>query len=270
MASRYYHTSLGWVGSLSIHVAVAVALYFSYFNPPDPQIKYIEISLGTLPGGEGNLPKMSLPVQGDPDVISDDQIQRVNNPVALPGRKYFPLAEDVIHLPSTKKTVLLDPTSPLTLSNKISVGKDDRRSSNFVSNSLGKKETPFGSASGDLNGTGVVAGRSGTGKGGYGSGDGIGDGISFGIQWANGVSRKLISGNLPAYPSGVEISAQIKLKVTVFPDGRVKSAVPAQKGETKLENAAISNVKFWQFEPLLNAQPQVEQICDVTFNFKLK
>jgi TonB family protein len=72
------------------------------------------------------------------------------------------------------------------------------------------------------------------------------------------------------YPAGVNISAQIKLKVRVQPDGIVRSVAPAQKGDTRLENAAISKVKLWKFEPLLSSQAQMEQECSITFNFTLK
>ncbi|MDD8017388.1 MAG: TonB family protein [Bacteroidota bacterium] len=270
MTSHYHNTSFGWIGSVILHGVMGIILFFSYFHPTLPQTKYIEISLGTMGGGSGNLPKFSLPTQAEPDITTEEKTSTVNNPVALPGRTYFPLTEDVIHLPTTKKSVNSDPNAPITLSNKITTGRDERRSSSFYSSSPGKKEGPTGSYSGSENGTGVVPGSGGEGKGGYGSGDGIGDNVSFGIRWANGINRRMTVGDIPTYPSGVNTGAQIKLRVVVLPNGTVKTATPLQKGDTRLENAALAKVKFWQFEPLQSAQPQLEQVCNITFNFKLK
>jgi TonB family protein len=50
----------------------------------------------------------------------------------------------------------------------------------------------------------------------------------------------------------------------------VKSLNPIQKANERLEEAALEKVRFWRFEPLSSTQPQVDQTCTITFNFKLK
>jgi outer membrane biosynthesis protein TonB len=103
-----------------------------------------------------------------------------------------------------------------------------------------------------------------------GAGSSIGDNISYNVQWAGGRSRNLISGDLPKYPPGVNVNAQIRLRVVVQPRGTVKSIQPLRKGDTRLENAAIKEVRLWRFQSLQSAQPALDQVCTVIFNFKVK
>jgi len=37
-----------------------------------------------------------------------------------------------------------------------------------------------------------------------------------------------------------------------------------------LENAAIKEVRSWRFQSLQSAQPALDQVCTVIFNFKVK
>jgi outer membrane biosynthesis protein TonB len=68
----------------------------------------------------------------------------------------------------------------------------------------------------------------------------------------------------------VNVEAQIKIQTVVLPDGSVKAVQPLQKGNTKLEEVAMKELRFWRFEPLRRPQPQIEQTCIVTFLFRLK
>lgn len=100
-------------------------------------------------------------------------------------------------------------------------------------------------------------------------GDGEGDG-GFSMRWLQGMSRRKISGELPKYPSGTNVSAQIKILTIVFPDGTVRSVQPVQKANRLLEEAAMKAVRYWKFESLGSSLAQVEQSCVITFYFKLK
>jgi hypothetical protein len=120
-----------------------------------------------------------------------------------------------------------------------------------------------------------IIGGEGDNGGGQGGDDerlGGGDGGTFGysMSWLDGGVRRKISGALPKYPSGVNVEAQIDILAVVAPDGSVKSVQPAQKGNSKLENAAMRELRYWKFEPLRFSVPQIDQTCVVTFNFKLR
>lgn len=269
MASNPHSTSFGWIGSVLLHAAVAAILYHTMVHPKPAPTKFIEITLGSLPGGQGSLPQFKLP-QHSEAVGAAPVDANVNNPVTMPSRTFTFGTDDVIRLPATKKSVNVDPNAPLTMSGKISPSRDENRTSSYYAPTPGRKEGPMGIQSGGNDGNGLTPGRGGSGKGGFGSGDGVGDNVSFGVQWANGVNRKLLSGEAPGFPAGVNVAAQIKLRVFVMADGTVRSAAPAQKGDTRLENAAINKVKLWKFEPLPGGQTQAEQACTITFNFLLK
>ena len=79
-----------------------------------------------------------------------------------------------------------------------------------------------------------------------------------------------MSGKLPDYPAGVNLEAQIKIRAVVLPDGRVKSVQPIQKANTRLEEAALKEVRFWKFDPLSSTISQIDQTCTITFNFLLR
>jgi hypothetical protein len=115
-------------------------------------------------------------------------------------------------------------------------------------------------------------GNNGGGQGGDADrfGSGSGDGFGYSMSWLRGGTRRKLSGDLPRYPSGVNVEAQISILAVVTPDGSIKSVQPAQKANTQLENAAMKELRYWKFERLRSSAPQIDQTCVVTFNFKLK
>jgi TonB family protein len=102
------------------------------------------------------------------------------------------------------------------------------------------------------------------------SDDSDGEGSGFSLRWLQGLTRRKLSGELPKYPSGTNVSAQVKILTTVFPDGSVKSVQPFQKANRILEESAMKAVRNWKFESLRSSLSQVEQSCVITFYFKLK
>jgi TonB family protein len=189
--------------------------------------------------------------------------------VALPSRRPSMFPEEAINLPSSKKTVNPDALPNFSPSNKIS--GDERKSSPSSSTFSSKGDVKVGASGRTGGGGGTNPYGTGSGNGtGNGIGDGSGDGVSYGIEWGGHGTRRLESGALPVFPSGVNREAQIKLKLVVMPSGAVKSAQPLQKGDTRLENAALKAVRLWKFDALQSAQAAVDQACTVTFNFKLK
>lgn len=102
------------------------------------------------------------------------------------------------------------------------------------------------------------------------SGGDVGSSVSVSMQWSDGGTRKKLSGELPEYPQGANVEAQIKIETVVMPNGSVRGLKPAQKGNTKLEEAAMSAVRLWKFEPLRKSSPQKDQTCVVIFNFLLR
>ncbi len=113
------------------------------------------------------------------------------------------------------------------------------------------------------------AGTTAYGLGSGENGDGEGTG-AFSMKWLHGMTRHKLSGELPKYPQGANVSAQVRILTIVLPDGTVRSVQPEQKANHLLEEAAMKAIRFWKFEPLGSSLPQIEQSCIITFSFKLK
>ncbi|HCA80335.1 MAG TPA: hypothetical protein DEP53_11450 [Bacteroidetes bacterium] len=139
------------------------------------------------------------------------------------------------------------------------IGRDGPVPSGLASSGIGSAAKP---APG-LYGTG---GRGGTDF----YGDGEGGGIGYSMKWLRGGTRGKVSGELPKYPAGVKVEAEIRLFAIVSPDGSVVALHPAQKADSRLEEAALKEVRYWRFERLKPSQPQVDQTCEIAFLFTLK
>jgi len=251
--------NIGWIYSILFHIVLAVLMMFITVKQYIPEPSFVEMTWGTLTSRINPIHKIPSTEQATRQ--SNVREGTTEKSINLPVRKFLELPDEVISLRDKKKNIVAE--TPIS---SIRAGKRaaNEQRSNVVSSGLAAKENVVGKSTSSSSSS--VAAPFGAGN----ESGGLGSNVSMVMQWAGGGNRKLLAGDVPSYPPGVNVSAQIKLKVIVFPSGVVRSVAPAQKGETRLENAAIAKVKLWQFEPLLSAQPQVEQICNVTFNFKLK
>jgi outer membrane biosynthesis protein TonB len=249
----------GWVASILFHIAIAVMLFFSTFRQYIPEPQFVEMTWGDVTSL--NAPVPDIPSQKNAAREEQQQAEEADNSVALPSRNYLDLPDEVISIKQNKRTISADAPSTTGRSGKISA---EERQTTVLSSGLGTKENVVGRSSGTSNVQSAMP--LGAGE----QGGGLGSSVAFAVQWAGGGNRKLLSGDVPVYPPGVNVAAQIKLKVRVMPNGTVRSVAPAQKGDTRLENAAINKVKLWRFEPLLSSQVQSEQDCSITFNFTLR
>jgi TonB family protein len=145
---------------------------------------------------------------------------------------------------------------------------------------VGERE---GSGAGGFGGSGEGVGSGDLGEGkGFGVGSvggspsgsvGIGAAVGkpiYSIEWRGQGTRSKTSGILPSFPQGVKKSAQIKIQVTVLPDGTTGQMMPIQKGDTQLEDSAMRALRSWKFAPLRQNEQQAEQTVVVTFYFKLE
>lgn len=250
---------LGWIVSFVFHAIVALILLYSTFRQYIPEPQIVEMTWGDI--NALNTPMPDLPAQQTAAREEIQEADEADNSVALPSRNYLDLPDEVISIKQNKKSLSADAPSTTGRSGKITA---EERQTTVVSSGLGTRENAVGRSQG----TSSVQSASPVGSGSRTGG--LGSNVAYAVQWAGGGNRKLLSGDVPAYPPGVNVAAQIKLRVRVQPDGTVRSVAPAQKGDTRLENAAIGKVKLWKFEPLLSAQTQSEQECTITFNFTLK
>ena len=252
-----------WIGSILFHLLLALIFFLTHVEETGKITGFVEVTLGSLATSAASL---SSEVASDfrpeasakppaPVVVKGAESMMLN----LPERK-FPVADEVLRLPEPKKLEASDRPPPKT---------EATREEHVV----GEKDFGFGKSldADKLTGEGK-RGSIGEGEGFAGSaaGSDIGQTIGYSIQWVGGGTRQKISGDLPTYPEGVNLEAQIRLQAVVTPEGTVKSVHPIQKAHVKFEEAGMNEVRFWKFERLSSTLPQVDQTCTITFNFKLK
>lgn len=248
----------GWLGSIIFHLIVGLILFLWTVDVSVSDTEFIEVSWGaiakiptapnartSLPGSEGSTTTSLVP-----KTRSIDLPERALN-----------VDEDGLRIPSSRK---IDIDEKMT-----------QTQARIAENAKGRKERSSGVGFGEkeksvMPGSGENAGEVADPRAAGVAGSGIGNSVSVSMQWSDGGSRKKISGNLPTYPPGVNVETQIRIETVVQPDGSVKSLKPAQKGNTKLEEAAMKEVRLWMFEPLRASSPQRDQTCIITFNFTLQ
>ena len=247
-----------WFGSILFHILAAVALFFTNTAGSLREPQFVELTWGASVSTLAEIPKAAIetgtPAQASPPASSD-------NSVALPTRTNITSPEEAINLPATKKLEAIEgPSSASTLNKNPSTDNREPVASLAVT---GSKDTIAGKSSFRTADVSAPIG--------YGNvGNSIGDNVSYSVQWTGGGKRELLKGDLPKYPPGVNLTAQIKLRVVVQPRGTIKSVQPVRKGDTRLENAAIKEVRSWRFASLQYSQPALDQVCTITFNFKVK
>ncbi len=83
-----------------------------------------------------------------------------------------------------------------------------------------------------------------------------------------GLNRSTVFAPLPGFAELV--NADIKVRITVNPQGRVVRIFPIQKGNPALERAVRAALEKWRFNALPSNAPQVTQTGIVSFRFRVE
>ncbi len=247
-----------WVGTLVFHLILALVLFLWKINSSAGEQDFIEVNVGSVSNIRTSTPPRAGIAGSEGSALKS--ISPAKRTVQLPER-VFSGPDEILPVPRTKKMDAEEqPLQQRTQYASSGRGTKDR-GAGF---GMGSKEKALTPGAGEF--AGDVAGPRATGI----SGSDVGSSVSVSMQWSDGGTRQKISGDLPEYPKGVNVEAQIKIETVVMPDGSVRGLKPAQKGNTRLEEAAMSAVRLWKFEPLRKSSPQKDQTCVVTFNFLLR
>ncbi len=245
----------GVIGSLLFHGLVGLLLLFWVIPEPREIPEFVELSWGAaafLPvraagsaGGSQPVPALS---QSSPTS---------SLPVALPERRTLK-DNDLLKVPTREKLDVAEAPGGRTMESGAnrSLRRDRPQSGDLGGVTSGRGE-------------GSVSDKPGEGIG-KGPGTSAGSGVSMAIEWTGGGMRRKLSGALPAYPPGENNEVQIRLEAVVTPVGNVRGVRPVQKGNARMEDAAMRAVRLWTFEPLPPGVIQKDQLCLITFNFRLR
>ncbi len=257
---------MGWAVSLAVHGILLLLFFFISIPEIMRNQDFIEVTWGatvsgvttTMPGPDAAESSLAPPAA---TVVTRKEVRSAKKP-----------SQPVI-LPERRMTDLSPESLPIKRAEKLETPQQGAIQKSFPEGRMGEREGSTGRSIGEREGSNpsTVSGTSaGITPGSGGIGEGMGKGVAFSIQWTQGGTRRKISGDLPKYPTGVNVEAQIKILAVVLPDGSIRSTQPAQKANTKLEETAMKEVRLWKFEPLRSSQPQRDQSCIVTFLFTLK
>lgn len=94
--------------------------------------------------------------------------------------------------------------------------------------------------------------------------------FGYKIDFGNAGKRKIYNFVIPPYPEDVSKEIDVKLRFTILPDGSIGTIIPLVKADARLEDAAISSLRKWRFEPLPGHKKQTPQNAVITFPFRLK
>ena len=66
----------------------------------------------------------------------------------------------------------------------------------------------------------------------------------------------------------IDVEVDIRLKFWVLPDGSVGEVIPLQRGDARLERAAIEYLKNWRFTPVAPGKPQVWGVIPIKYKLQ--
>ena len=81
--------------------------------------------------------------------------------------------------------------------------------------------------------------------------------------------RGILWKKLPKYPKGLQKEVALRFKFLVLPDGSVRSIIPLQKGDPRLEKITITALYKWKFAPLPPSSQEIQEGV-ITFIYKLE
>jgi len=249
----------GWILSLLIHGLFAILLLVWKLDLPAPSPEFIELSLGSLTAVR-TTPSAARPGSSGTLGASTTTLQRKSSSLDLPERT-LNSGEDILRVPGARKLDVDERPRPSTVGDVLRTRHEKEAG---IGSGLRSKEHTVNAGTGTHRAEVADPGATGA------TGQENGSSVSYFMQWTDGGTRKKISGALPEYPRGTNVEAQIKIEAVVLPDGTIKSLKPSQKGNTRLEEAAMKEVQLWRFEPLRASVPQREQACSIAFNFRLR
>ena len=229
-----------FVGTFVVHI-ILFLIALLYFLPEQAKSVVTVVQLGC-----GNVSNFGQPSSTKQKKIASASAQKIihkHKKTRLPKVK-LPIADNKKH----GKPTVIQQSSKKNQTNSTLRNVDDvtsRSSVSTMNNSGANEQTNDGkeNASGNGSDNSILSGEGSVG---------------FSISWKGGGTRKLLEGNLPPYPPGVNERAQIKIQTTVLPDGSVEKCTPIKTAHRLLVEAALREIRLWRFDPLDASYPQAK------------
>lgn len=240
--------------SLGFHVLLVVALSLMSVAATDfDPVGFIEVEFGVFSEGrptvqaqEQPIPEIHDPVEADPDEVEQPAVSPPEEvkPVELPDQIAEIVDEEVIEDPDAE-----------------TIAPEDMQSEEEIEEPIPQPEQetiqPLGSGSLDAS--------DGEQTGDEGSANEETKAAPFQIE---GLNRVTINTPLPVYSE--QVNANISIRITVDPTGKIIRRIPLIKGNPRLEQAVMDALLRWKFNPLPTNAPQENQTGTISFRFRLR
>ncbi len=244
-----------WTGIAAsglVHALLLLMLAFMTTSPPEEQpVGFMEVEFGPFAEGrpQPRAPKTPVPEpepEPEQEEVPPTDVPDEAKPVELPDPVAEVASDDVIEEPETdviapeeqqKEEVDEEPAD------EIEPPRDVVR--------------PLGSGS-LTDDTAPSTGDSGRGT----------DEAAAAPFQIEGLNRSPVATPLPVYAE--QVNADIRVRITVNPQGRIVQRIPLMKGNPALERAVMDALLTWQFNPLPPNAPQENQTGVISFRFRLR
>lgn len=90
------------------------------------------------------------------------------------------------------------------------------------------------------------------------------------FYWQKEGNRRKTYGLLPTLEGPLAEDIGASFRVTVAPDGAVRSVRVLKSKNPSFERAAVARIKTWKFEPLRSGARRSDQLCTVTIKAKAR
>jgi len=242
-----------WIGlsvSVLLHVFVLLGLSFLTMGAVDPvPIGFVEVEFG--PFAEGRPVSRAPRTQVDQSPQPAEEAQPDEPRPAPAPREARPV--DLPDQPASDPETIREQVSEV-------VAPEQRPESE----SELETEQPAESRPIRPLGSGDPEGDDRTQQGQDGSGADDTRSAPYQIEGLNRIPTATVT---PQYAS--EVNADITVRITVDPQGRVVGSLPLRKADARLEQAVSDALARWRFNPLPPGAPQENQSGTITFRFRL-
>lgn len=259
---------MGWAGSIMFHLLLLLLALVMRIPDVVRSVQFVEMDWGAIAAPAKVSTPSPAPQQPTTTTRSAKTIEKkadasppASRRVVLPLRTLPDPSQDLLSV--QQRADKMDVAGPDRTPEKVDRSPLER------SDPIGSREQLVSGTEANNEGTGAPTSAAGGGVSRPGV-EGSGSGVGYNVQWSGGGARQRLTGNLPQYPSGTNVQAQVRIQAHVMPDGTVRMVQPVQKANQALEDAAMKELRLWKFEPLPGTVPQIAQTCVVTFMFKLR
>jgi len=255
----------GLISTFIIHFIMMLIFLVMQVNPNVPEEEYVELAFSVASvRAERYSPPPPPPRVNPPTQTTNAKNSKPREIVKLPQRKMIEEEAPVLKPPPRERVYV--EKDPARLSEReLPTPEQPAREENKVD----LKDRYIGNREDIPSPVSATDTRPGQVNNNRETGEGLSPVQSFSIEWTSG-NRERLRGSLPTYPSGLNKSVTIRIRLFVLPDGTIGQMIPLQKGDARLESVALQALQTWRVNKLESNAPQVPQQGIVTFIFRVE